>query len=46
MQTGIIVGVNTSKDEKSFLNEMDELKSLCEACEIEIVDSVTQNLHE
>lgn len=46
MQIGIIVGVNTSKDEKSFLNEMDELKSLCEACEIEIVDSVTQNLHE
>lgn len=46
MQKGVIVGVNTSKDEKSFLNEMDELKSLCEACEIEIVERVTQNLHE
>lgn len=46
MQIGIIVGVNTQKDENSFLNEMNELKSLCEACEIEVVDSVTQNLHE
>ena len=46
MQNGIIVGVNTSKDEQSFSNEMSELKSLCEACEIEIVERVDQNLNE
>ena len=46
MEKGIIVGVNTSKDEKSFKNEMKELSSLCEACNIEIVEEVTQNLTE
>lgn len=46
MQKGIIVGVNTNKDELSFKNEMSELKSLCSACNIEIVDEVTQNLNE
>ena len=46
MEKGIIVGVNTSKDEKSFKNEMKELSSLCEACNIEIVEEVTQNLNE
>ena len=46
MQKGIIVGVNTSRDDKSFRNEMKELSSLCEACNIEIVEEVTQNLDE
>ena len=46
MEKGIIVGVNTSKDEQSFKNEMKELASLCEACNIEIVEEVTQNLNE
>ena len=46
MEKGIIVGVNTSKNEQLFINEMSELKSLCEACNIEIVEHVTQNLDE
>ncbi len=46
MEKGIIVGVNTSKNEQLFINEMSELKSLCEACNIEIVEQVTQNLDE
>ena len=46
MEKGIIVGVNTSKNEKSFINEMKELASLCEACNIEILEEVTQNLSE
>lgn len=44
MQKGIIVGVNTNN--KSFNMEMEELKELCNACEIEILDEVTQNLIE
>ena len=46
MEKGIIVGVNTSKNEQLFNNELKELKSLCEACNIEIVEEVTQNLDE
>ena len=46
MQKGIIVGVNTSKDELSFKNEMKELEALCNACNIEIVEEVSQNLNE
>lgn len=46
MEKGIIVGVNTSKNDKIFLNELKELTSLCEACNIEIVEEVTQNLDE
>ena len=46
MEKGIIVGVNTSKNDQIFINEMKELKALCEACNIEIVEEVTQNLDE
>ena len=46
MEKGIIIGVNTSKNNIIFSNEMKELKSLCEACNIEIVEEVTQNLDE
>ena len=46
MEKGIVVGVNTSKDAISFENEMKELKALCNACNIEIVEEVTQNLNE
>ena len=46
MERGIIVGVNTSKNEELFKNEMQELKALCEACNIDIVEEVTQNLDE
>ena len=46
MERGIIVGVNTSKNEELFINEMQELKALCEACNIDIVEEVTQNLDE
>lgn len=46
MEKGIIVGVNISKNEQLFINELKELKSLCEACNIEIVEEVTQNLDE
>lgn len=46
MEKGIIVGVNTTKNEQLFINELKELKSLCEACNIEIVEEVTQNLDE
>lgn len=46
MEKGIIVGVNTSKNEHLFINELKELKALCEVCNIEIVEEVTQNLEE
>lgn len=46
MEKGIIVGVNTSKNDNLFQNELKELKNLCEACNIEIVEEVTQNLDE
>ena len=46
MEKGIIVGVNTQKNEDLFVNEMKELRNLCEACNIEIVEEVTQNLDE
>ena len=46
MEKGIIVGVNTLKNVISFENEMKELKALCNACNIEVVEEVTQNLNE
>ena len=39
---GIIVGVNIVEQE-SFRDEMVELKNLCEACNIEVVDQMVQN---
>lgn len=41
-EKAIIVGVNT--DNPSFNLEMKELESLCNACNIDVVDTVTQNL--
>ena len=43
MEKGIIVGVNTIDDSRLFLEEIEELKNLCFACEIEVLDVVTQN---
>ena len=39
-EKAIIVGVNT--DNPSFNLEMKELESLCNACNIDVVDTVTQ----
>lgn len=41
-QRAIIVGANV-QSQVSFPYEMEELKQLCEACEIEVVDMITQN---
>lgn len=47
MEKGIIIGVNENKNNKLiFDNEIEELQLLCEACNIEIVDKITQNLEE
>ena len=44
MEKGIIVGVNTNEtNSEKFIDEIEELKNLCFACNIEIVDQVTQN---
>lgn len=40
----IIVGVNLSQDQESFAHSMQELRYLANACEIEVVGEVTQNL--
>jgi GTP-binding protein HflX len=39
----IIVGINLGDDEL-FYYQMTELKSLCEACNFEVVETITQNL--
>lgn len=39
----IIVGINLGDDEL-FYYQMTELKSLCEACSFEVVETITQNL--
>lgn len=44
MEKAIIIGVNTTSEEHTFLDEIEELKNLCLACDIEIVDVITQNL--
>ena len=44
MEKGIIVGVNTNQtNTDKFIEELEELKNLCFACNIEIIDQVTQN---
>lgn len=43
MEKGIIVGVNETNNQKLFLDEVEELKNLCLACNIEVLDTVTQN---
>ena len=44
MEKVIIVGVNTNTTNSDFNYEMEELKNLCQACELEVVDIITQNL--
>jgi len=44
MEKGIIVGANTNQLDDIFIKELEELKNLCEACEIEILDTITQNI--
>jgi len=45
MEKALLIGVNTGKEEFEFREEMQELASLCEACEIEAADVITQNLN-
>lgn len=44
MDKAIIIAVNTNNPIEKFNEELTELKNLCEACEIEIVDQIIQNL--
>lgn len=43
-EKGIIVGVNTPKLTNDIEYELLELRSLCESCDIEIMDTLVQNL--
>lgn len=43
-QKAILVGVNLN-NQKDFTYSMEELANLTEACEVEVVGSITQNLH-
>ena len=43
-QKAILVGVNLNS-QKDFAYSMEELANLTEACEVEVVGSITQNLH-
>ncbi|MBR2892004.1 MAG: GTPase HflX [Bacilli bacterium] len=40
----VIVAVNTNDDEM-FYYQLTELKSLCEACNFEVIETITQNLN-
>ena len=42
-QRALIVGVNTYDNDEKFLEEIEELKELAYACEVEVLDVVTQN---
>lgn len=44
MDKAIIVAVNLNNSNQDLNNELSELKSLCEACDIEISDTIIQNL--
>lgn len=44
MERAIIIGVNTTDESQVFLDEIEELKNLCSACEIEAIDTITQSL--
>lgn len=46
MDKAMIVAVNSGKPANEFNEELIELKKLCEACEIEALDTVTQNLNQ
>lgn len=39
----VIVGINVGNDEE-FYYQLTELKSLCEACNYEVIETITQNL--
>lgn len=43
MEKGIIVGVNIGSNINIFNDEIEELKNLCFACNIEILDIISQN---
>ena len=40
----VMVGLRISESDEEFDHSMDELRSLCEACELEVVNEVTQTL--
>ena len=42
-QKALIVGVNTYDDQEKYDNEIEELKELAKACEVEVLDVVSQN---
>ncbi|HHX80192.1 MAG TPA: GTPase HflX [Acholeplasmataceae bacterium] len=44
MDKAMIIAVNTGKPANEFNEELSELIKLCEACEIEVLDTLTQNL--
>jgi GTP-binding protein HflX len=44
MEKAIIIGVNNDRPVEEYNEELCELMSLCEACEINVVDTITQNL--
>lgn len=46
MEKAIIIAVNSNNPTEKFNEELNELKNLCEACEIEIVDQIIQNLEQ
>ena len=43
-QKAILAGVNIIGSNQNIDEEMNELRALCEACDIEVVDIVIQNL--
>ena len=45
MEKVLIIGVNITKESKSFQDEISELISLCEACEMEVIETAIQNLN-
>ncbi|MDA2381298.1 GTPase HflX [Bacillus cereus] len=44
LQRAVLVGVNVG-NEDDFAYSMEELKNLAEACDVEVIGQVTQNLH-
>ena len=40
----VIAGLRTTEDEDGFDRAMDELESLCEACDLRVLDGITQSL--
>ncbi len=44
MEKAIIIGVNNDRPVEEYNEELCELMSLCEACEINVIDTITQNL--